>query len=141
MPFSEEPGDYRRVCVYLPKYRNFLDFNSGSIYFCTANPGALMIQPERRGTCCMRKWSGLWKRMPRQAAKGGTNLGAFVYDYPPPMLNLMMPMEMDAVIDPFSKHSAVISRPLPETAWNYIQAVSETAGCTGPDWLIRSILP
>lgn len=46
LPFTEEPGNYREACVYLPECGKGLSFNSGRIYFCTTDSGKLCIRPD-----------------------------------------------------------------------------------------------
>lgn len=76
-----------------------------------------------------------------EAVKGGTNLSAFVYDYALPLFSLIMPMEMDVVIDPFSEHAAVIPKAVLKMVWKRIREFNDTTGCPDPDWKMRSIMP
>lgn len=76
-----------------------------------------------------------------EACKGGTNLGAFLYDYPLPIFNLIMQTGRDVVIDPFSDHPLVLSGSVLRTIWYHIQNLNYTDNCPGPNWVRRTIMP
>lgn len=76
-----------------------------------------------------------------EACKGGTNLSAFLYDYPLPMFNLIMQTGRDVVINPFSDHSLVVSGRILQNIWDTIQALNYLDNCPDPCWVRRTIMP
>lgn len=75
-----------------------------------------------------------------EACKGGTNLSAFLYDYPLPMFQLIMKTGRGVIIDPFSDHAQILSGDSLKRVWNTIQEQNYLDDCPDPCWVKRTIL-
>lgn len=75
-----------------------------------------------------------------EACKGGTNLGAFLYDYPLPIFQLIMTTGRGVIIDPFSDHAQILSGNSLKRVWNTIREQNYLDDCPGPCWVKRTIL-
>lgn len=75
-----------------------------------------------------------------EACKGGTNLSAFLYDYPLPMFQLIMKTGRGVIIDPFSDHAQILSGDSLRRVWNTILEQNYLDDCPDPCWVKRTIL-
>ena len=75
-----------------------------------------------------------------EACKGGTNLSAFLYDYPLPMFQLIMKTGRGVIIDPFSDHAQILSGDSLKRVWNTIREQNYLDDCPDPCWVKRTIL-
>lgn len=71
------------------------------------------------------------------AAKGDCQSEVFLYDFPLPLFNQIVKMDMDVVINPFSDYSVMISKAKVIELWSKIQELNKTQNCPAPDWCLR----
>lgn len=75
-----------------------------------------------------------------EASKCGCQLSAFPYDFPLPVFNQIVKMNMDVVINPFSQYPVVIPKRSISALWRRIQELNHTKNCPAPDWRMRAEL-
>lgn len=74
------------------------------------------------------------------AEKGNCPLGAFPYDFPLPVFNQIVKMNMDVVINPFSEFSVTIPQRYVTELWAGIREMNNMENCPVPDWRMHSRL-